>query len=594
MTTYFHDLATSFVAYSIIACAYFAWGKIGARAMRLSFTSYERPFSLIWIGWSVSLLFFHLCNFVVPVSICVSGAFFGFGFVLWLLAWREHYAICKGAKWSHLAYVALVAGFAVWAASRGMLPPTHYDSGFYHFNSIRWLNEYPIIPGLGNLHGRLAFNQSFFTYVASLNLYPLFNHGANLANGFLLLLLTAQCLFCLFSFLASNRQKTEEWSLYRAVPILLLPLIFLVATTALWLNNIYTWSTVSSPTPDIASTLLQILLFIHFASFLHEHRVAGRQDSHLDMILLLSATAITIKLSNIFYAATISAIALILDLGLFKTGCRLLLCRIFKVCALPCLIMLVWMARGLILSGCPAYPSTFGRIQTDWSVPVADVTYMANAIYSWARLPGAVAGEPLSFWGWLLPWLYSLEHSVVIRYALCLSCINILILLFFFIFSGKKLKEKKSDRLVILLPVPVVVGLLLWCLTVPDMRFAYALFGILPVATMIPAFSFSERPAGMSICRMVLAIFVAVNVSIGSWFWDNTWLITRISTEGYKPIPVIPVVAKKTTSGLTVWIPKNGEQCWNAQLPCTPYFNPDLKLRKEDIRSGFTVTGQKR
>jgi hypothetical protein len=56
--------------------------------------------------------------------------------------------------------IIMLAG-ASWIASRSMRPPTNGDSGEYHFNTIRWINAFPIVPGLGNLHGRLAFNQSF-------------------------------------------------------------------------------------------------------------------------------------------------------------------------------------------------------------------------------------------------------------------------------------------------------------------------------------------------------------------------------------------------------------------------------------------------
>ena len=30
----------------------------------------------------------------------------------------------------------------------------HYDTGLYHAQSIRWIEEYGVVPGLGNLHSR--------------------------------------------------------------------------------------------------------------------------------------------------------------------------------------------------------------------------------------------------------------------------------------------------------------------------------------------------------------------------------------------------------------------------------------------------------
>lgn len=61
--------------------------------------------------------------------------------------------------------------------SFAMMAPINYDSGLYHFQSIRWLNEYPLVIGLTNLHSRLGFNQSYFNFLALLNFYPFFNKG---------------------------------------------------------------------------------------------------------------------------------------------------------------------------------------------------------------------------------------------------------------------------------------------------------------------------------------------------------------------------------------------------------------------------------
>ena len=36
-----------------------------------------------------------------------------------------------------------------YGASRGYL---HFDSGLYHAQAIRWIEEYGVVPGLANLH----------------------------------------------------------------------------------------------------------------------------------------------------------------------------------------------------------------------------------------------------------------------------------------------------------------------------------------------------------------------------------------------------------------------------------------------------------
>jgi hypothetical protein len=55
---------------------------------------------------------------------------------------------------------------------------------------------------------------------------------------------------------------------------------------------------------------------------------------------------------------------------------------------------------------------------------------------------------------------------------------------------------------------------------------------------------------------------------------------------GWGVIPVASTQIAVTNSGLSVSLPVKGDQCWGAQLPCTPYFYPNL-ASKEFILFGF-------
>ena len=55
--------------------------------------------------------------------------------------------------------MALLLLLFAYGTSRGIL---HYDTALYHAQSIHWLESYRIIPGLGNLHSRLAYNSAAF------------------------------------------------------------------------------------------------------------------------------------------------------------------------------------------------------------------------------------------------------------------------------------------------------------------------------------------------------------------------------------------------------------------------------------------------
>ena len=36
-----------------------------------------------------------------------------------------------------------------------------------------------------------------------------------------------------------------------------------------------------------------------------------------------------------------------------------------------------------------------------------------------------------------------------------------------------------------------------------------------------------------------------------------------------------------SSTGLTMYYPRDSNRCWNAPLPCTPYPTPNLSLRRE-------------
>jgi len=45
-----------------------------------------------------------------------------------------------------------------------------------------------------------------------------------------------------------------------------------------------------------------------------------------------------------------------------------------------------------------------------------------------------------------------------------------------------------------------------------------------------------------------------------------------------------------TDSGLAIRVPAEGNQCWNAPLPCGPHAVPSLRLRTDNsVGDGFTV-----
>ncbi|MBC7239454.1 MAG: hypothetical protein H5T71_05085, partial [Chloroflexi bacterium] len=128
----------------------------------------QAPSLACWVGFSLFLLLAQAVNLglplryylyapLAPLAIWGLGVRYGF--------WPRGRRPAWGALAGDLVILAgLCIPLSRWALYQGI----PYDDGLYHLQTIRWLRSYPLPPGLGNLHGRLAFNSAYLCYAATL------------------------------------------------------------------------------------------------------------------------------------------------------------------------------------------------------------------------------------------------------------------------------------------------------------------------------------------------------------------------------------------------------------------------------------------
>ena len=87
--------------------------------------------------------------------------------------WKNIFEIVKVWKSNNRSfhYILIVTAllalvFLKWACDS----IEHYDTYLYHAQAIRWIEEYGVVPGLGNLHHRFAYNNSVFSLQALFSL----------------------------------------------------------------------------------------------------------------------------------------------------------------------------------------------------------------------------------------------------------------------------------------------------------------------------------------------------------------------------------------------------------------------------------------
>ncbi len=613
-------------AWLLLACAFHTWGSFLSRLLGIQFSGNKKLLANIWMGWVVGIFFFAVYQLFFPINAFASSLFYLPAIIYFFYKYYKKIPdFTKNIGRAKLLAIILIA-FS--AAIIAVQQPLNYDTGFYHLPSIKWLNEYHIIKGLANLHSRFGFNQLYFLYSASLNFYPFFEEYAfHAANSFLYVLFSAGCI------LGGT-----------AIDLLLLCLFFFLPMPYYWIGN---------PTPDMASTLLQIVTFRYFlkvirdphssvlctatfSSFvLHSVATARRHPWRLPLkekgvnlsnpqprssigliafAAVLAAVMVMVKLSNIVFALGLGAITLILNQNKhFEIEEKKTIKKAFIFIGI---FVCIWILRGYIQSGYPLFPSTVGRINFDWAIPEAYAKHQAESVYAGSRSVERTFDSKsplLENWSWLDYWFK-----------------------YYFFDSEKYFTEDIFSNIYVmfmLLLAPITmfnwgIGSIVLCgLTILFIVFWYYkmrtnselwkntkyLFYLLIVELFSILFWFFVAPVPrfangifiiffvtsfLMIQRLLPEIKYAVNLKKCMIFYPVIMLLWGFSsgcdTEIFRVngMAVLDKVETKiyiTESGLKIEIPAKGSLCWIINVMSTPEPKPWLSLRKDSVEDGFCM-----
>jgi hypothetical protein len=403
---------------------------------------------------------------------------------------------------------------------------TFYDTGLYHLQSVKWNSEFPIVLGLGNLHGRLAFNSVLYV-MAPLDDRPEFGW----VTGLLLLLFVLMACYARFSEASST--TLEFWFCGLAVAVL-----------ALGSMGPLGWGGVLNA--DGAAAILTVYWFCLALS------APARPQTHIPLLLISGMLAMTVKLS----AAPLFALALGVAWLYRKSGGVALL----KPILVSAMLFSLWMARGFALSGCAVYPiAQTCKFDLPWAVSRAQAAGEALSIRAWARAPHRLDyAKVTADWSWLAQWAVRTLQDWSAE---------------LFLFGGiaagvSVLAGARVNRAVTATLVGLVFCLAYWFITAPDVRFGsgYLTTGGLLALSVVCAAYFPETDVMRRLTVRTVALSALLGIA-GLVQWGNRWTI--------QPMPA--VVARMAPGGKSIWVTQSdqqgGDQCWDHQLPCTPYFN---------------------
>ena len=518
-----------------------------------------------WSGFSVTISILQVSNLFSAIGLTTTTALVGFGLGSLCLhvARLRVVHLRKPFGWK----VILLALALIWLSNRALQAPLLEDSGIYHLSSIRWANQLPLPPGLGNLHGRLAFNQSYFLYVAFLNNFPVVGFGHNLANS--LLLAAAILTVC------EKGLRYQPHELNNHLNRLLIPFTLFFCAMCYRSNP----PLISSPTPDAAVFAVEIVLAALLLQFFARDCVAEADArSTLVAIVSLATVAITLKLSTLVFAGAtlVSAVTIALR---FRT----MHSRTMRSLAFATFVILVWVVRGVVASGYLVYPIRSTGLPVDWKIPEHLVVDELNSIGAWARLPYHPWREVIGSWNWIPQWLVRTADRPDTVAAFSLMSVTLM----YFVLAPKASPRRAGSAIG---PLSVILGiglcsLIFWFLSAPDPRFLGAVLWIVVLGVVGLVF---DRVSIEQQIRLSKVLVLLSWIAVALCFARNSLALTystkgKLAESTTKP-DLIGVI---TGSGLTVYTPVRSDECWDAPLPCTPYFRPQLKLRGKSLSEGF-------
>ena len=587
-------------AWVVLSMALFGFGWALARGFGYRrFSAYDLV-SFPWIGYVALLGVLQLWHLFFRVSSQTLVFVLVMGLPLFIVALRSNWKVIslrRGQSW----WPPAIGAFAIaWLANRSLGANTLWDSGLYHVPFIRWANSFAIVPGLGNLHDRFAFNNTSLLLHAMLEVGPAPCLSAHIVNGLLCSLWVPVVVWSFQSILRGNRRAMIHSTFGVAGGVL-------VVTTAAssWISS------TSTDVPAFFLVLAGCWQLLRLLVPLPEDRGYPEDDGlriqpEIGFALVLLTGAVIVKLSSA--ALLITSVVLMTVVLKRRRGGTWWPRKAGTPAAFCLLLLLLWSCRGYVLSGYPAYPMTFLGLPVSWRVDPDVAALQRQMILTTARSPHSTHSTVDPSGGWLRRWLV----EVVLYRAPVLIVLPTLIVLI--ATSALILTRRARDALsspVVALILAIWCALIAWFVSAPDPRFAGHLWWMaaalvtgLVAQSVVHWESPRVRWGAVGLCAALLVVPLLHQMVLVQFryrhqegnrysnrhaFQDFPWL-TVDSFPG--PLPKVTVERRATISGLEVLTPAPGLLCWSVSLMCTtpPSFDRRLRLRRSDhLEDGFSI-----
>ena len=439
-----------------------------------------------------------------------------------------------------------------YGTSRGII---HYDTSLYHAQSIRWIEEYGIVRGLGNLHGRLAYNSSSFVLSALYSMAFLGGQSYHCAAGWLAFLLAVVSLDVIGSF-RNGRLRISDFARVMCI---------------YYLVNIY--DEMVSPASDYFMVLTAFYIVIRWLDLLEEEI---EDITPYALLCVLGVFLMTVKLSAglILILTVYPAYYLIRKKRLRETVTYLIL---GFVTALPYFI------RNVFISGWLVYPFTqIDFFDVVWKIPKGVADYDAREIQVWGRGYTDVTRYDISVREWMPDWFRSLAGSD--KLLVTAAAASVCVLLVYGIGMVCGLWRKRLGLL--LVQITVAGSFLFWLCTSPLMRYGCVYVYLMPAVVLGSVYDelvYAKRKIiGLCGVTAVLLLLLYKGAALGRLIADsyvNDYWVFQKDYENYETYLY-------KIEDVTFFCPAEGDQTGYESFPSSPT-EAKIGFLGESLEDGF-------
>ena len=458
--------------------------------------------------------------------------------------------------------VGIIMLILVWTycTSRGYM---HYDSDLYHAQSIRWIEEYGIVKGLGNIHVRFAYNSSFFALSALYSMPYIFGQSMHSVNGLMALILSIEAFRIVDAW---KRRKLLLSDFARAAALFYLTLIY---------------GEIMAPASDYAIMCTVFYIIIKWLA-----RSESKQEADIvtpyALLCVAGVYAVSLKLTaGLILLLTIKPAIMLIRQKRWK--------EIILYICMGVGVITPWLIRTVWISGYLLYPfPALDLFSVDWKIPAQAAALDAAEIKTWGRglNNASLVNLPMAEWfpKWFGETLPMLGKLFIAADILCL-----MIGVFIIIVTAYRKKNEQWDS--ILVWMTVAASYIFWQVSAPLLRYGYAyvLLVIALTCGMLWSICFQAKQAGnrpgmldRGLCILLLMLGLVKIYSLESYMIGQSALPYYVNQQDYGSYEL----DSYQVNGVTFYYPVSGDRVGYDPFPALPRLI-EFEFRGDTLKQGF-------